>query len=145
MNRLDVIQQEDCESLWKSTLRENIKPLQELTLLQEMAPVCHKTDGYQLVIEVYSNDHGVIGDRTNPAHAHLKNSSGKYLGKFAITQQPPRSPEYVFDVDKNQTIPDEYKHKIVNWATKPSPKYDKDDMVSNWSALKAQWRVFYSN
>jgi hypothetical protein len=66
---------------------------------------------------------------------------GNYLGKFAITKEKPRSIDYVFDCDKKNKIPSEYKHKIVNWAPEQSPKYDEEDgLVTNWGATKAEWR-----
>jgi hypothetical protein len=83
----------------------------------EMATVCSKNDGYGMIIEVYSEDHhGVLGGKSNPAHVHLKTPDNKYLGKFAITRQPPRAVRHVFDCDKNKFIPPEYKGDIVKWA-----------------------------
>jgi hypothetical protein len=103
--------------------------------LNEMATVCGRNDGYGMVIEVYSEDHGVLGSKSEPAHAHLKTTDNKYLGKFAITNQPPRASRYVFDYDKNNYIPPEYKDNIVKWSRM---KYRKQD-VSNWAALKIVW------
>jgi hypothetical protein len=94
-----------------------------------------------MIIEVHSDDHGVLFDKNDPAHAHIKDIDGNQLGKFAITKEKPKSPEYVFDCDKNLIIPPEYKKKIVEWASKPSPNYDEDDgIVTNWGAIKAEWR-----
>jgi len=111
------------------------------THLREMGTVCEKDDGWGMIIEVHSNDHGVFGDRNNPAHAHIKDLDGIYLGKFAITREKPRSLDYVFDCDKKHIIPPEFKRKIVDWAPEPSPKYDEEDgIVTNWGATKAEWK-----
>jgi hypothetical protein len=73
----------------KDVLRE--KNNISLEHLQEMATVCKKTDGFEIIIEVYSEDHGILGDKQQPAHAHLKTAGNEYLGRFAITQDPPRN------------------------------------------------------
>jgi hypothetical protein len=110
--------------------------LRESQPLNEMATACSKRDGYGMIIEVYSEDHGVLGNSSNPAHAHISDTSKKYLGKFAITRQPPRASRYVFDCDKNMPIPEEYKDKIVEWA---KYRHSKDEDISNWGALKLFW------
>jgi hypothetical protein len=107
--------------------------------LNEMATVCGKRDGYGMIIEVYSEDHGILGDKSNPAHAHLKMTDGRYLGKFAITAQPPRAEWYVYDCDKSRFIPPEFKEKIVEWA---KYKY-KGQSISNWAVLKISWNILH--
>jgi hypothetical protein len=113
--------------------------LDERQTVNEMGVVCSKKDGYGMIIEVYSEDHGVLGDKSRPAHAHLKTADNKYLGKFAITDQPPRADRYVFDCDKNKFIPPEYKEKIVKWARMKYQNYG----VSNWAALKVLWNSLH--
>jgi hypothetical protein len=115
--------------------------LEERQALNEMATACSKRDGYGMIIEVYSEDHGVLDSKTQPAHAHLKTADNQYIGKFAITRQPPRAPRYVFDCDKNKSIPEEYKDKIVEWA---KYKHSKDEDVSNWITLKIAWNILHS-
>jgi hypothetical protein len=114
--------------------------LEERETLNEMATVCSKRDGYGMIIEVYSEDHGVMDSKTQPAHAHLKTTTNQYIGKFAITKQPPRTSRYVFDCDKKKPIPEEYKDKIVEWA---KYKYHKEE-ISNWATLKLAWRILHS-
>ena len=106
--------------------------------LKEVATVCSKKDGFGIIIEVFSDDHGILGDESNPAYAHLKTSSGEYLGKFAITLQPPISVEYVFDCDKNKQIPQKYKEIIIEWA-----KTKNEDDILGWSALKFAWKALH--
>ena len=115
--------------LFERALREA-----ETTHLREMATVCKKMDGFGIIIEVYSEDHGVLGNKKNPAHAHLKTASGDYLGKFVITTHLPRSIEYVFDCDKNNLIPIKYKEIIVKWA-----KSKNKNGVLGWTSLKMFW------
>jgi hypothetical protein len=107
--------------------------------LDEMATVCKKTDGYGIVVEVYSEDHGVIGDKTRPAYAHLKTPDNTYLGKFTITDQPPRDEMYVFDCDKKKVITPEYKKKVVKWAR---DKYQKSS-ITNWFFCKSVWNALH--
>ena len=111
------------------------------THLKEIGTVCGKDDGWDMIIEVHSDDHGILFDNNNPAYAHIRDLNGRYLGKFAITKEKPRSLDNVFDCDKNHIIPSEFKRKIVDWAQEPSAKYDEEDgIATNWGAVKAEWR-----
>ena len=112
----------------------------EKTLLNEMAVACRKDEGYSMIIEVYSEDHGILGDSSRPAHAHIRDTNKKYLGKFAITDNPPRSADYVFDCDKKISIPSEYKKKIVEWAKNRNPE---ESTITNWAGLKFLWRSLH--
>jgi len=112
---------------------------------EEIATLCKKEDGWQMIIEVHSMDQGVLYDKNNPAHAHVRDINGELLGKFVITKEKPHSIEYVFDFDSNHIIPIEFKKKIVDWAAKPSLNYDKEDgSVTNWGAVKAEWANLHS-
>ena len=109
--------------------------------LNEIATVCEKDDGWGMVIEIHSDDYGLLFDKNNPAFARIKDHNDKYLGQFMITKEKPRSVDYVLDCDKKHIIPAEYKHKIVEWASKPSPRYDEEDgIATNWGAIKASWK-----
>jgi hypothetical protein len=112
---------------------------EESQLLNEMATVCQKADGYGMIIEVNSDDHGFLGNKTQPAHAHLKSIDGVYLGKFAITHQPPRGPQHIFDCDKKHLIPASYKAKIVKWAGMKN----RETGGSNWAALRWTWKILH--
>jgi hypothetical protein len=121
----------------KSVLKE--KTNIALEHLQEMATVCKKTDGFGIIIEVYSEDHGILGDKRQPAHAHFKTANSEYLGKFAITQTPPRNIKYVFDCDKKKKIPPEYKEIVVKWGNSTN----KEEKIKNWSILKLAWKILH--
>jgi hypothetical protein len=107
--------------------------------LNEIVTICSKRDGYGMIIEVHSEDHGVLGRKSSPAHAHLKTTDNRYIGKFAITNQPPGASRYIFDCDKNKAIPEEYKNKIVEWA---KFKYHHEE-VPKWVGLKVAWDVLH--
>jgi hypothetical protein len=37
-----------------------------------------KSDGWDMIIRVYSDDHGILFDKTQPAHAHILDLNGNY-------------------------------------------------------------------
>jgi hypothetical protein len=111
---------------------------EESTHLKEMALICRKEDGFGIVIEIYSEDHGILGDKNQPTHAHIKTTDNQYLGKFAITKEPPRSFEYIFDCDKSNIIPSSYKKIIVDWSSKKNK-----NNIKNWTALKFGWEILH--
>jgi hypothetical protein len=46
-----------------------------------------------ITIEVRSNDHGIVGSKTTPAHVHVLDASGKQeLAQIALTIKPPEKP-----------------------------------------------------
>jgi hypothetical protein len=133
---MDYLTEKECERIYNED--------HHFDHLQEIATVCSKKDGWGMIIDVYSEDHGVLYDKTNPAHAHIKDLDGNLLGKFAITKEKPQSSAYIFDCYKKDgkiiRIPPEYKEKIVRWAPIKPPLSDDDDAISNWGALKLAWR-----
>jgi hypothetical protein len=102
--------------------------------LDEMSYPCRKGDGYGMIIEVHSNDHGDIGNASSPAHAHLRSVEGKELGEFEITEDAPTRPNEIRWY-RTKNIPDGYGVKIVKWA-----KGENKDGLNNWAVLKAFWR-----
>ena len=66
--------------------------LEEIQALDEMSRVCKKSDGYGIVIDLYSRDHGEIGNPRNPAHLHLFDTSMNPLGEFELTFKAPSRP-----------------------------------------------------
>ena len=107
-------------------------------IIKEIAVACKKTDGFGMIIEVHSEDHGILGDKTNPAHAHIKSSSEEYLGKFEITQQAPRFVNHIINIDKNIQIPIKYKEKIIKWASSKN-----EDDILYWFFLKSLWKALH--
>jgi hypothetical protein len=103
--------------------------------LDEMSYPCKKSDGYGMIIEVHSGDHGIIGNADSPAHAHLLTVEGKEIGEFEITERAPARP-YEIRWYRTKNIPDGYEAKIVKWA-----KGRNKDGFNNWSSLKFVWRV----
>jgi len=117
--------------------------LRELQL-REMATVCQRKDGYDMILEIYSDDHGVLFDKENPAHVHVKDLNKNLLGKFAITKERPKHSDYIFDCyhkdGKLVIIPTEYKRKIVDWSADSSPVTG----TNNWKIIIDTWRLFHS-
>jgi hypothetical protein len=101
--------------------------------LDEMSYPCKKSDGYGMIIEVHSNDHGVIGNARSPAHAHLRTVEEREIGEFEITEDAPDTPNEIRWYRTNK-IPDGYGARIVKWA-KGGNKYG----INNWIFLKATW------
>jgi hypothetical protein len=101
--------------------------------LDEMSYPCKKGDGYGMIIEVHSNDHGIIGNANSPAHAHLLAVGGKEIAEFEITEDAPARPNEI-QWYRTKNIPDGYAAKIVKWA-KGRNKYG----VNNWGVLKTLW------
>jgi len=106
--------------------------------IKEIAVVCRKTDSFGMIIEVHSEDIGILGDKTTPAHAHIKSSSEEYLGKFEITKQLPQFANHIIDIDKKVLIPIKYKEKIIKWASSKN-----EDDVLFWSFLKSLWKALH--
>lgn len=105
--------------------------------LQEMAYPCRKGDGYGMIIEVRSNDHGILDNKSSPTHAHIMDINKNDLGKFIIVSRRPTKPK---DIEWYQLeakpIPDGYAVKIVDWA-----KDNKSDPLkkNNWDYLVRLW------
>ena len=109
---------------------------QEKQNLDEMARICQKSDGYGIVVELYSRDHGKIGNPRQPAHAHLLDTNMNELGEFEITPEAPRNPsDVVWYRTKNP--PDGYAAKIVKWAR--GSKYG----LNNWFFAIRTWEGFH--
>lgn len=109
----------------------------ERQTLDEMARVCQKSDGYGIVIDIYSNDHGKIGDKQSPAHAHLFNTSMKEIGTFVLTENPPRKPADVVWY-RTDDPPNVYASNILKWS-RGFTKYK----LNNWSFALQVWSSFH--
>jgi hypothetical protein len=107
--------------------------LKERQTLDEMSYPCRKGDGYGMIIEVRSNDHGIIGNASSPAHAHLRAVDGREIGEFEITEAAPARPNEIRWY-RTEKIPDGYGARIVKWA-KGKNKY----RINNWIVLKDFW------
>jgi hypothetical protein len=105
----------------------------EAERLDEMSYPCRKGDGYGMIIEVRSNDHGIIGNVNSPAHAHLRTVEGKEIGEFEITENAPARPNEIRWY-RTKNIPDRYAAKIVKWATGRNKLG-----INNWLSLKTFW------
>jgi hypothetical protein len=100
--------------------------------------------GAGIIVEVRSNDHGVLGSPGNPARAHVFDSSGKKeIAEIILTKKPPQKPADVFYYQTDK-IPDGLSKAIVKFAGTPNPKYKSIGLnLTNWQAVIAQWVVFH--
>ena len=105
---------------------------QEKQNLDEMARICQKSDGYGIVVELYSRDHGKIGNPRQPAHAHLLDTNMNELGEFELTQNAPqKTSDVVWYRTKNP--PTIYAANIVKWAQ------GSKRGVNNWILALLNW------
>ena len=105
--------------------------------LQEMAYPCRKGDGYGMIIEIRSNDHGVLDNANSPAHAHLLDTGKNEVGCFVITSKCPATPNDIkWYRMKGKVAPDGAATRIVRWA-----KDNKSDPLrqNNWNFLISSW------
>jgi hypothetical protein len=128
----------------KRTLRKtnSIYPLKEQPVssnnehfshLQEMSYPCKKSDGYGMIIEIRSTDeHGEIGNKQSPAHAHIYDTNQNPIGEIVITANRPTKPNEV--IPYRCTLPDGYTGKICKWANDS----DEDDL-NHWKYLIKEW------
>jgi hypothetical protein len=100
--------------------------------------------GAGIIIEVRSNDPGVLGILKNPAHAHVLDSSGtQEITEIILTKNPPQKPVDVFYYRADKTS-DGLSKAIIKFAGMPNPKYKSVGLnLTNWQAVIAQWVVFH--
>jgi hypothetical protein len=100
--------------------------------------------GAGIVIEVRSNDHGKLGSKTDPAHAHVFDSSGRQeLAQIVLSINPP---EKASDIQwyRTEDPPDGLGKKILNFAATKNTKIQKLGIVeTNWSSVIRQWVYFH--
>lgn len=103
--------------------------------LQEMSYPCKKSDGYGMILEIRSTDeHGEIGNKDTPAHAHVYDTNKKEVGEIIITVNRPKTPKEV--IAYRSVLPDGYTKKICKWANDKNKEMD----VFNWTYLKSEWK-----
>jgi len=102
----------------------------------EMAYPCNKDDQAGMIIAINGKDHGILGNSRSPAHAHLLTLSGKEVGEFVITLEPPQKPtDIVWYRTKN--VPKRYGKKIVDWAN----SHKKKTGTNCWAFLIDSWKT----
>jgi hypothetical protein len=115
-------------------IKEKKQPLDEMAQFK----------GAGITVEVRSNDHGVLGNVRNPAHAHVLDSSGgKEQEEIVITLT---LPEKASDVVWYRTpnIPDGLGNAVVKFAELPNAALKKTGVVStNWQIVVGQWLIFH--
>jgi hypothetical protein len=114
------------------------KPKQQV--LNEMAQF--KAAG--IVVEVRSKDHGILGNPSQPAHAHVFDNSGrKELAEIILTKKPPQKADDILYY-RTGKIADGLSKAIVKFAGMPNTKSQKAGLnLTNWQAIIAQWVFFH--
>jgi hypothetical protein len=107
------------------------------TPLDEMSRVCKKADGYGIIVDLYSRDHGKIGNRSQPAHAHLFDTNMNPKGEFEITPSAPQKPSDIVWYRTNNP-PTGYAERIVKWAN------GSRHGVNNWIYALLTWEDNHS-
>jgi hypothetical protein len=115
-------------------IEESLAIDERQTALDEMARVCKKADGYGIVVEIYSRDHGTIGNPRQPAHAHLFDTNMRPKGEFVISPGIPQRPSDVVWYRTNNP-PAGYAEKIVKWAQGSRSRYG----INNWAHALCTW------
>ncbi|MFP3040257.1 hypothetical protein LQZ19_00395 [Treponema primitia] len=101
--------------------------------LQEMSYPCKKSDGYGLIIEIRSTDeHGELGNKELPAHAHIYDTNKNPVGEIEITVQKPEHSNDV--IPYRSELPDGYSNRIYKWAN------DSNKLgLNHWDCLIEAW------
>ena len=106
--------------------------------IDEMATVCQKSDGYGIVVSIYSRDHGKLGDKRSPAHAHVFDTSMKEIGEFVLTlESPVNSSDIIWYWTEKP--PAGYAAKIIKWS-RGSNKFG----LNNWAFAISTWEALHS-
>jgi hypothetical protein len=110
--------------------------------LEEMA----QFKGAGIIVEVRSNDHGVLGSPGNPAHAHILDSSGaKEIAEIILTKNPPKKSTDIFYY-RTDKIPDGLNKAIIKFAEiRHAGSKQAGLNLTNWQAVIAQWVFFHGN
>jgi len=97
------------------------------TPIDEMAYVCKRGDGYQIIIEVRSsNEHGV-------PHAHVRTVDGSKSGVIKITDSKPNTQDDVTVL--SGVVDGQMKGRVIEWAKGVT----KRKRLPNWSHLVETW------
>jgi hypothetical protein len=84
------------------------------------------------------------GSKTNPAHAHIFDSSGKQeLAQIILNIDPP---DKIADIQwyRTENPPDGLGKKILSFAVTKNTKVQKLGIVeTNWSSVIRQWVYFH--
>jgi len=112
--------------------------MKERQPINEMSRVCQKSDGYGIIIEIYSNDHGKLGDARSPAHAHVFDTSMKEIGEVVLTYSIPQRTSDITWYRTNGS-PSVYTAQVLKWAK------DTKHGASNWIFAVRTWESFHPN
>ena len=113
-------------------LTEKSQPLNEMARFR----------GFGITIEVRSSDHGKIGNKSSPAHAHVLDNAGKEIAKIVLTVRAPQKPT---DVEWYRTPnpPAGLADKIVKLAGSENKLAKSFGIaMTMWQSILNQWATF---
>lgn len=105
----------------------------KLQYLTEMSYPCKKKDGFGMIIELHSDDHGEIGNEDSPAHVHVFDTNKSKVGEIVVTPERPSKPKDV--VPYRCKLPDGYAKNICKWANATT----SNPPQNNWDYLQNEW------
>lgn len=88
--------------------------------LSEMATICAKTDGFGLIIRVYSGEGKV-------PHVHIFDTNNKKMGVCVLTKHIPVNQNDFVALPGHNLVADSMKKSLLKWANSIN-----DLGVSNW-------------
>ena len=101
--------------------------------------------GFGIIIRVRSDDHGTIGNKSSPAHAHILDASKNEKGEIVIKYQTPSDAS---DVEWYRTPnpPAGLGKKVSSLATSKNKKLEKAGINQTmWQSIISQWIYFHGN
>jgi hypothetical protein len=100
--------------------------------MDEMAEVCRRGMGYQVIVRILSGDH-------IPPHAHALDMDENKLGKFLLDTPCPQKATDVIDYQPESAgyIPIHIKTKITDWANGCDNKFG----IQNWDGAMYVWNI----
>lgn len=117
-------------------LKEKKQPLNEMAQFKAAG----------IVVKIYSDDHGALGNINSPAHAHVFDATGKReLGIIILTENPPKSPADIqwYRTPNPPTGLGKAVVKFANMTDSIANQSYKISTATNWETLIHTWRVFY--
>jgi hypothetical protein len=103
--------------------------------------ICHKQDGFCIIVKINEKEHGFLGNESSPAHIHICDLSLKEVGQVNINGScPSNGNDVVLYRTSNVPVFNTYRKKIAIWAN--ALRKDIDFEQTNWEYAKAVWKEF---
>ena len=114
-------------------LKEKQQPLVEMARFR----------GFGITIEVRSDDHGKLGNTSNPAHAHVLDNSGKEVAQIALIKEAPKKASDII-WHRTPNPPAGLGDRIVKLANSKSITAKESGMSGTvWQGALYLWLLFH--